>query len=92
MRAYELREAIGVEGVVLNPDRPTPEAGHGEILVRVCATSLNYRDLLIAKGAYRSGDRPNVIPLSDGAGDVAAYEVRCEPQGRAESGGGFPQG
>ena len=72
MRAYELREAIGIEGVVLNPDRATPEAGHGEILVRVRATSLNYRDLLIARGAYRSGARPNVIPLSDGAGDVAA--------------------
>ena len=72
MKAYELREEIGIEGVVLNPDRPTPEAGRGEILVRVRATSLNYRDLLIARGAYRSGARPNVIPLSDGAGDVAA--------------------
>ena len=72
MRAYELREAIGIEGVVLNPDRPTPEAGHGEILVRVRATSLNYRDLLIARGAYRSGAKPNTIPLSDGAGDVVA--------------------
>jgi NADPH:quinone reductase-like Zn-dependent oxidoreductase len=72
MRAYELREAIGVEGVVLNPDRPTPEAGQGEILVRVRAASLNYRDLLIARGAYRSGAKPNTIPLSDGAGDVVA--------------------
>lgn len=70
MRAYELREAIGIDGVVLNPDRPTPGARPGEILVRVRAASLNYRDLMIARGVYRSGARPNVIPLSDGAGDV----------------------
>jgi NADPH:quinone reductase-like Zn-dependent oxidoreductase len=70
MRAYEVRETIGPEGVVLNSDRPAPEPGHGEILVRVRATSLNYRDLMIAKGVYRRGAKPNVIPLSDGAGEV----------------------
>ncbi len=72
MRAYEVREAIGPEGVVLNPDRPVPESGHGEILVQVRATSLNYRDLMIAKGAYRRAAKPNVIPLSDGAGEIVA--------------------
>src|SRR5208337_1604500 len=72
MRAWEVRETIGPEGVVLNPDRPAPEPGHGEILVRVRATSLNYRDLMIAKGAYRRGAKPNVIPLSDGAGEIVA--------------------
>ena len=72
MKAYELREAIGVDGLVLNSARPMPEAGHGEILVRVRATSLNYRDLMIARGAYRSGAGPNTIPLSDGTGDVVA--------------------
>ena len=72
MRAYEVREAIGPEGVVLNPDRPAPESGHGEILVQVRATSLNYRDLMIAKGAYRRAAKPNVIPLSDGAGEIVA--------------------
>ncbi len=72
MRAWELKEAVGIEGLVLNPERPTPEPGHGEILVRVRAASLNYRDLLIARGAYRSGAQANVIPLSDGAGDVVA--------------------
>ena len=72
MRAWELKQAVGIDGLVLNPDRPTPEPGHGEILVRVRATSLNYRDLMIARGEYRSGARPNTIPLSDGAGDVVA--------------------
>ncbi len=72
MRAWELKEAVGIDGLVLNLERPAPEPGHGEILVRVRATSLNYRDLLIARGAYRRGAQANVIPLSDGAGDVVA--------------------
>ncbi len=72
MRAYEIREAVGVEGIVLNGERPTPEAGCGEIKIRVRAASLNYRDLMVAKGAYRSGTKPSVIPLSDGAGEVVA--------------------
>ena len=72
MRAYEVRATIGPEGVVLNPDRPAPEPGHGEILVQVRATSLNYRDLMIAKGAYPRAAKPNVIPRSDGAGEIVA--------------------
>lgn len=72
MRAYEIREAAGIDGVVLNPERPTPEVGQSEILVRVRATSLNYRDLMIAEGTYRLGAKPNLIPLSDGAGEVVA--------------------
>jgi NADPH:quinone reductase-like Zn-dependent oxidoreductase len=72
MKAYEVREAIGIEGIVLNPERPEPEAGPGEIKVRLRAASLNYRDLLIARDPYRCGAKPNAIPLSDGAGEVVA--------------------
>jgi NADPH:quinone reductase-like Zn-dependent oxidoreductase len=70
MRAYEIKEAIGIEGIVLNPNRPKIAPGHGEIGVKVRAASLNYRDLLVAKGSYRGGLKPSVIPLSDGAGEV----------------------
>jgi NADPH:quinone reductase-like Zn-dependent oxidoreductase len=72
MRAYEIKQAIGIEGLFLNPDRPKPEPGHGEIAIRVRATSLNYRDLMVVKGMYRGGAKPSAIPLSDGAGDVVA--------------------
>lgn len=69
MRAYEL----GAEAdLVLTSDRPMPVPGRGEILVRMRATSLNYRDLLVRQGRYRGGLQPNLIPLSDGAGEVAA--------------------
>lgn len=72
MKAYEIKEAIGIDGLVLNEQRPEPEAGPGEIKIRVRAAALNYRDLLVAKGAYRGGTKPSVIPLSDGAGEVIA--------------------
>jgi NADPH:quinone reductase-like Zn-dependent oxidoreductase len=43
------------------------------VLVRVRATSLNYRDLLTAEGRYnRAPNKPGLVPLSDGAGEVEA--------------------
>jgi NADPH:quinone reductase-like Zn-dependent oxidoreductase len=39
----------------------------------VRATCLNFRDLSVARGVYgRGGTKPRVIPLSDGAGEVAS--------------------
>lgn len=49
-------------------ERPDPVAAPGEVLVRVGAASLNYRDVAIAR---RGVDRP-VVPVSDGAGEVVA--------------------
>jgi NADPH:quinone reductase-like Zn-dependent oxidoreductase len=51
---------------------PDPKPGHGQVLVRIKATSLNYRDLLVAKGLYSRNLPLPLIPLSDGAGEVAA--------------------
>lgn len=72
MKAYELKEAIGPEGLVLNTDRREPDPGHGEVKIKVHATSLNYRDLLVAAGKYSAPLKSSVIPLSDGAGEVVA--------------------
>lgn len=49
-----------------------PEVKPGEVLIRVKATSLNYRDLLVAKNKYGSPAAEDLIPLSDGAGEVVA--------------------
>ncbi len=51
---------------------PMPQPGPGEVLVRVEAASLNYRDLLVLRGQYPLPARDGLIPLSDGAGTVAA--------------------
>ena len=40
--------------------------------MRVRASSLNYRDLMVLKGGGRGPTKLGVIPLSDGAGEVAA--------------------
>ncbi len=71
MKIYEIREAKGIDSIQ-PAERPDPEPGHGEVLIRLKAASLNYRDLAVARGAYGRGVSSPVIPLSDGAGEVAA--------------------
>ncbi|MEJ7935940.1 NAD(P)-dependent alcohol dehydrogenase [Sphingobium sp. AN558] len=53
-------------------EEPTPELGRRDVLIRVRAASLNYRDTIIAKGSYPGPLAHRVVPVSDGAGDVAA--------------------
>jgi NADPH:quinone reductase-like Zn-dependent oxidoreductase len=70
MKLFELR-AFGLEN--LSPaERPTPEPGPGEALVRLRACSLNYRDLLIVQGKYNPRMKLPRVPLSDGAGEIVA--------------------
>ena len=71
MKVYEIREATGIEAVQ-PAERPEPRAGFGEVLIKVKAVSLNFRDLSVARGAYGKGMKKNVIPCSDGAGDIVA--------------------
>lgn len=50
-----------------------PQPGPGEVLVRVRACSLNYRDQIIPLGLYMGGVvQQDTVPLSDGAGEIAA--------------------
>ncbi len=69
MRAYRLSQPGSIEGLS-KVDLPTPKPGAGQVLVKVAACSLNYRDLMICLGQYRVGAKPDLIPLSDGAGEV----------------------
>ncbi len=71
MKAYEIQSNTGIDALKL-VDRPLPKPAAGEVLVKVHATSLNYRDLLVAEGAYGAGVKYPLIPLSDGAGEVVA--------------------
>jgi NADPH:quinone reductase-like Zn-dependent oxidoreductase len=52
--------------------RPVPEPGPGEVLVKIHAVSLNYRDLMMVKGLYNPNLKLPRIPCSDGAGQVEA--------------------
>ena len=71
MRAWQINQEFGIENLTL-ADRPDPQPGHGQIAVRVKATSLNYRDLMTVKYGGMRGLNLPLIPLSDGAGEVVA--------------------
>jgi NADPH:quinone reductase-like Zn-dependent oxidoreductase len=70
MRAYEL-QSFGLEGLAV-VERPAPLPGPGEVLLRVRAASLNYRDLMTVEGRYNPRLRLPMVPLSDAAGEVEA--------------------
>ena len=53
-------------------ERPSPEPGRGQILIRVHAISFNFRDLLMITGLYNPKLKLPRIPCSDGAGEVVA--------------------
>lgn len=68
MRAFEVQE-FGIDNLALI-DAETPRPGVGEVLVRLTAASLNYRDYLVVKGIYNPKLKRPIVPLSDGAGVV----------------------
>ena len=68
MKAVQI-ERFGIDELAFNEiDRPTPIAG--EVLVRMRASSLNYRDLMMVEGTYNSRLKLPLVPFSDGAGEV----------------------
>ena len=68
MKAYEIKE-FGIDNLSIS-DRPVPEPGENEVLVKFRAASLNYRDLMMVTGKYNPKLKTPLIPFSDGAGDV----------------------
>lgn len=71
MRAYELNGAKGLDSISLTT-RADPTPLRGQVLIKMQAWSLNYRDLLIINDNYGGLKPDHVIALSDGAGEVVA--------------------
>lgn len=71
MQAYRIERFGSVDGIMLRLSEDL-RPGLREILMRVRASSLNYRDLMVLKGGGRGPTKLGVMPLSDGAGPVAA--------------------
>jgi NADPH:quinone reductase-like Zn-dependent oxidoreductase len=69
MRAVEIRGAFGLDNLTL-AERPDPKPGFGQVLLRMRAASLNYRDLLTIQGKYNPKQKLPLIPCSDGVGEV----------------------
>lgn len=53
-------------------ERPVPEPASDEIVLKMKAVSLNFRDLLMVEGNYNPRMKLPVVPCSDGVGVVSA--------------------
>ena len=69
MRSYHANLGAGIDGLVVR-EHETPAPGPGQVLVRVHASSLSFRELMILRGWYPLPIKQDVVPVSDGAGEV----------------------
>jgi NADPH:quinone reductase-like Zn-dependent oxidoreductase len=68
VKAYQIKE-FGINKLAaVELERPSP--GKHEVLVKLRAASLNYRDIMMVEGTYNPKLKLPVIPFSDGAGEV----------------------
>lgn len=72
MKVIQLQDSWSIENLTLT-ERPQPEPGPGQVLLKMKAASLNYRDLVVPQRGYGklTGTLP-LIPISDGVGEVIA--------------------
>ncbi|MVW77732.1 NAD(P)H-quinone oxidoreductase [Bordetella sp. 02P26C-1] len=82
MRAVEISQPGGPE-VLVPVERPRPEAGAGEVLIKVSAAGVNRPDVAQRKGSY---------PPPPGASDLPGLEVAGEIVGGDAAAGGFSVG
>lgn len=69
MRYWSFEDGFGLDNLkLLETDVPSP--GPGEVLLKMKACSLNYRDIVVLNGQHGKSVRPPLIPLSDGVGEV----------------------
>jgi len=71
MKAIVLDGGLGLDHLRL-VDRPMPQPRRQEVVVKVKATALNYRDLEIVRGTYHTQFPQPLVPLSDGVGEIVA--------------------
>ncbi len=73
MKAYQIHGGSGLDALTMT-ERPDPTPGPGEVLLKMRAAALNYRDLMVIHGRYAKAGpvtKP-IIPLSDSVGKVVA--------------------
>ena len=72
MKVLQLQDNWSIDNLTLT-ERTKPEPGPGQVLLKMKAASLNFRDLLVPKRGYGklTGTLP-LIPISDGVGEVVA--------------------
>lgn len=71
MRAVEIRQPGGPE-VLVPCRRPLPEAGHGQVVIRLAYAGVNRPDALQRAGSYAPPPGASDLPGLEGAGEVVA--------------------
>ena len=80
MRAALVQGAFGLERLVVGAVDP-PAPGPNQVLLRVRAASLNYRDLLVLKGEYNPRYPLPLILGSDACAEVVGFGPDGEQSG-----------
>ncbi len=71
MKSYHANSGAGLDGLTLKTHEE-PKPGLREVLVRVRANSLNFRELSVLRGTYPLPVKADVVMGADGAGEVVA--------------------
>ena len=69
MKAYQYRMGEPISALRL-VDLPMPSVGPGQVLVKMHAAALNFRDILVVTGQFPRAQKEVIIPLCDGEGEV----------------------
>jgi len=69
MRVIEIGEKFGIDSLKV-VERSEPVPGPGQIVLKIRAVSLNYRDLLVVNGIHRWRPASARVPVSDAVGVV----------------------
>ncbi|WP_040841509.1 NADPH:quinone oxidoreductase family protein [Nocardia brevicatena] len=81
MRALQQTSLDGPQDSRLITDAPVPSPGPGEVLIRVTAAGVNFRDIMQAHGTSPDGPRPPYVAGFEAAGEIVAVgETVTGPQ------------
>jgi NADPH:quinone reductase-like Zn-dependent oxidoreductase len=75
MKTVEVHHAFGIDSLRV-ADRPQPEPGPNDVVVKINSVSLNYRDLMVVKGVFFPDLKLPFIPTSDASGEVVAVDQK----------------
>ncbi|HDH7847031.1 TPA: NAD(P)-dependent alcohol dehydrogenase [Raoultella ornithinolytica] len=71
MKVYRLDDFTSIDDLHMR-EEDVPRPQQGEVLVRVHAVSLNFRDIAMLRDQYPAPHLKGLVPGSDGAGEVMA--------------------
>jgi NADPH:quinone reductase-like Zn-dependent oxidoreductase len=90
MKSYHANSGAGLAGLTLKEhDAPTP--GPREVLIRVRANSLNFRELSVLRGSYPLPVKPDVVMGADGAGEIVEVGPGVNRSGDRVAAAMFPR-